>query len=136
MIVGKLLFDRWNVDVAGSLQILDPSSTQVVGRVTLSGRRTAWFCIDGRQKVTPDKSDSGKNWSLRVKGESTLLITPEAGQAGPWSEGMTAKERGRPTRFVEFRRVPIFGSADTYTIRYTPDPDGELANRINDEEES
>jgi len=136
LIVGKLLFDRWNVDVAGSLQILDPSSTQVVGRATLSGRRTAWFSIDGRQKVTPDKSDSGKNWSLRVKGGSTLLIAPEAGQAGPWSEGAISKERGRSTRFIEFRKVPIFGSAENYTIRYTPEADGALAERINDEEES
>jgi hypothetical protein len=136
LIVGKLLFDRWNVDVAGNLQILDPNSTQVVGRATLSGRRTAWFSIDGRQKVTPGKSDSGKNWSLRVEGESTMLITPEAGQAGPWSDGTIAKERGRSTRFVEFRRVPIFGGADTYTIRYTPEADSALADRINNEEES
>jgi hypothetical protein len=136
LIVGKLLFDRWNVDVAGSLQILDPNSTQVVGRATLSGRRTAWFSIDGRQKVAPEKSDSAKNWNLRVKGGSTLLITPEAGQAGPWSEGVISKERGRSTRFVEFRRVPIFGGTDTYTIRYIPEADGALADRINDEEES
>jgi hypothetical protein len=49
---------------------------------------------------------------------ATILLQQESGSAEDWSIGTPKMDRSMAT--VEFRRVPLSGSASVHTVRYIP----------------
>lgn len=131
LLIAKRLIDGQRIDLAGDLAILDGTGSRSVASSPISGGSPSWFNVGDRGKIEPGKGTDGTNWQLRWRGGTSVSLEPAEGEADDWSEGKVKSERGRG--FIEFKRVPLAGSSETNTVRYTPDEGTKMGELISKE---
>jgi hypothetical protein len=137
-IAALLLFLWWKsrqIDLTGDLAILDGTGSRRVASGSASGGNPSWFHVGDDGQIASGKVEEGKNWSLRWKGGANVALVPEreteAGEIGDWSDGMLKNDGGQGV--VEFKRVPMLGTSQTNTIRYTPELGSKMSDLISKE---
>ncbi len=119
LFAARAIYKGQTVDLSGELQILDGAGSKVISRLNISGGSPSWFNVGEKLRMEPGKAKEGSNWRLVWKKGASLVLEREAGSTEEWSIGTPKKERGQG--IVEFRRVPLSGSAEVHTVRYIPE---------------
>ena len=119
LFAARAIYKGQTVDLSGELQILDATGSRTISRHNISGGSPSWFNVGEKLRMEPGKAKEGSNWRLVWKKGASLVLEREAGSTEEWSIGTPKKDRGQG--IVEFRRVPISGSAEVHTVRYIPE---------------
>jgi len=119
LFAARAIYKGQTVDLSGELQILDGAGSRTISRHNISGGSPSWFNVGEKLRMEPGKAKEGSNWRLVWKKGASLVLEREAGSTEEWSIGTPKKDRGQC--IVEFRRVPISGSAEVHTVRYIPE---------------
>jgi hypothetical protein len=119
LFAARAIYKGQTVDLSGELQILDATGSRTISRHNISGGSPSWFNVGETLRMEPGKAKEGSNWRLVWKEGASLLLEREKGGTEEWSIGMPKKDRGQG--IVEFRRVPLSGSAEVHTVRYIPE---------------
>jgi hypothetical protein len=119
LFAARAIYKGQTVDLSGELQILDGAGSRTISRHNISGGSPSWFNVGEKLRMEPGKAKEGSNWRLVWKKGASLVLEREAGNTEEWSIGTPKKDRGQG--IVEFRRVPISGSAEVHTVRYIPE---------------
>jgi hypothetical protein len=118
LFAARAIYKSQTADLSGELLIFDNSGTQTLSSHTISGGSPSWFNVGEQLRVEAGKQKDGSNWRLVWKKGATILLQQESGSAEDWSIGTPKMDRSMAT--VEFRRVPLSGSASVHTVRYIP----------------
>ena len=119
LLLTRAAYKSQTVDLSGELLVLDSTGTRPITRHTLSGGSPNWFSVGEKMRIESGKSKDGGNWRLVWKKGAALVLQQEAGSTEDWSIGAPKREKG--SAVIEFRRVPLSGTSEVQTVRYTPD---------------
>jgi hypothetical protein len=119
LLLTRAAYKSQTVDLSGELLVLDSTGTRPITRHTLSGGSPNWFSVGEKLRIESGKSKDGGNWRLVWKKGAALVLQQEAGSTEDWSIGAPKREKG--SAVIEFRRVPLSGTSEVQTVRYTPD---------------
>lgn len=133
LLIVKRLIDASRIDLTGDLAVFDGSGSRSVSSTSFSGGSPSWFSVGDRGGIEPGKVEEGRTWKLHWRGGTNVSLEPGEGDVGDWSDGRVKSEGGRG--FIEFKRVPLLGGPETYTIRYTPEMETKMGELVNEEEE-